>query len=83
LLLEWELEASHLISQGLHYDIENGNLIKLDFLGHIQPDAVLCGRDVFPPEKTLKLYPNFFVKRKQYERMRTLHDLYCLPEACE
>jgi HAD superfamily 5'-nucleotidase-like hydrolase len=68
--------------RGLSFDIEKGNLLKLDYLGHLLPDNVYRGRRKLSLDECLDAYPSLFITRKQtLERMRALSDIYSLAEA--
>jgi HAD superfamily 5'-nucleotidase-like hydrolase len=68
--------------RGLHFDTKRGNLLKIDQLGHLQVDAAYFGRHKIPLEKLKVQYSGLTVQMKYIENLRSLSDLYCLPEAC-
>jgi len=71
--------APHKITEsfcrGLHYDMDRGNLLKLDFLGHVQ--ACLFGRMAVPPEKIGSMYENRTILENS--NLRIMHDIFCSP----
>ncbi|XP_065177794.1 5'-nucleotidase domain-containing protein 3-like [Sycon ciliatum] len=77
--------------RGLHLDITNGLLLKIDCFRYIQESAVYRGRQLLPVEKVKDIYGGFHVADKDMNnfygnsrsvrpRFRHLNDLFSLSE---
>jgi hypothetical protein len=67
--------------RGLYFDIQKGNLLKIDMGGSLQIDSIYCGRHKLSPEQCATNYPGLHIPRKYIESLlRPMSDLYCLPE---
>lgn len=80
--------------RGLHYDIEQGLLLKLDSFLQIQLGSVYRGLTKVPDSEVLKIYKNRIIpiayveghsknyKRDMWSKMVQLADLFSVPEMC-
>nr|XP_027201154.1 5'-nucleotidase domain-containing protein 3-like [Dermatophagoides pteronyssinus] len=76
--------------RGLHYDIENGFLMKIDTFHQIQLGSVYRGLSPVPSDEIIRLYNGLYIPRQyirgdNYEenvRMKQLNDLFSVPEMC-
>jgi len=69
--------------RGLHFDVNNGLLMKLDFLNNIQAGAIYHGRRPLSKEEVISIYGSMQLKRKYtFEYLKSMSDIFCLPEAC-
>ncbi|XP_037925825.1 5'-nucleotidase domain-containing protein 3 isoform X2 [Hermetia illucens] len=80
--------------RGLHYDIEQGLLLKLDSFLQIQLGSVYRGLTRVPDDEVLKIYKNRIIpiayveghsktyKPNKWSKMVQLADLFSVPEMC-
>uniref|UniRef100_A0A0N5C5P2 5'-nucleotidase domain-containing protein 3 n=1 Tax=Strongyloides papillosus TaxID=174720 RepID=A0A0N5C5P2_STREA len=67
--------------RGLHFDIENSCLLKIDAFNTIQPGSVYRGRRRLTDEEILKQYKSFNLPDSKIKKMMQLNDLFSLPWA--
>lgn len=69
--------------RGLHYDMEKGYLMKLDYLLNIQLGAIYFGRRLVGKEEAIMAYGSLQL-RESYANtnLRLMSDIFCLPETC-
>lgn len=67
--------------RGLHYDIENSCLLKVDAFSQIENGTVYRGRMKLTKEGILKVYRNFSLSRAKERHLMQLSDLFSLPWA--
>lgn len=75
--------------RGLHYDVENGYLMKIDTFHQIQMGSVYRGLTPVPDEEVQRVYKGSYVPRHYIRsrdedniRMKQLNDLFSVPEMC-
>ncbi|EGC28492.1 hypothetical protein DICPUDRAFT_160087 [Dictyostelium purpureum] len=69
--------------RGLHFDMNHGLLMKLDFLNNIQPGAIYHGRKSLTKEQVIEKYGSMQLKKYYCENfLKPMSDIFCLPEAC-
>ncbi|KYQ91223.1 5'-nucleotidase [Tieghemostelium lacteum] len=69
--------------RGLHYDINNGFLMKLDYLNNIQAGSIYHGRNQLTKEQVTQVYGSMQLKKNYCDQyLKAMCDIFCLPEAC-
>uniref|UniRef100_A0A0N4ZCR2 5'-nucleotidase domain-containing protein 3 n=1 Tax=Parastrongyloides trichosuri TaxID=131310 RepID=A0A0N4ZCR2_PARTI len=67
--------------RGLHFDIENSCLLKIDAFNTIQSGSVYRGRRRLTDDEILKQYNSFNLPDSKVQKMIQLNDLFSLPWA--
>ncbi|RUS21625.1 5' nucleotidase family-domain-containing protein [Endogone sp. FLAS-F59071] len=70
--------------RGLHYDLQNGWLMKVDSFGNIQLNTVYVGREpIKNPDQIIQLHNGIHIPPHYLNtNMFQLNDLFSIPEAC-
>ncbi|KAN0035361.1 hypothetical protein ACTA71_004626 [Dictyostelium dimigraforme] len=69
--------------RGLHFDVNYGLLMKLDFLNNIQAGAIYHGRRPLSKDEVIQIYGSMQLKRHYCDSfLKPMSDIFCLPEAC-
>ncbi|XP_023216189.1 5'-nucleotidase domain-containing protein 3-like isoform X1 [Centruroides sculpturatus] len=75
--------------RGLHYDIQNGLLMKIDSFHQIQLGTVYRGLTPLSKEEITKIYKGIYIPQAlirsqsgEEARMKQLNDLFSVPEIC-
>ncbi|KAK5577614.1 hypothetical protein RB653_002557 [Dictyostelium firmibasis] len=69
--------------RGLHFDVNYGLLMKLDYLNNIQAGAIYHGRRPLTKEEVIQIYGSMQLKRHYCDSfLKPMSDIFCLPEAC-
>ncbi|RWS12067.1 nucleotidase domain-containing protein 3 [Dinothrombium tinctorium] len=74
--------------RGLHYDIENGLLMKIDSFHQIQKGSVYRGITKISDKEVEKIYGDLYISQSlirpenSYPKMKQLIDLFSVPEIC-
>jgi len=78
--MKFEYDPSFAV-RGLHFDCQQGVLMKLDFVFNINIETVYLGREQLQPHQVYKRYPGLHLKREYAaNNLRHICDLFGLSE---